>query len=227
MSYRAAIVTLVALLCSGSSIGASSTPSDSEMTDIINEGMNLSCRVIGVGEFKVLHSGATNWRERVVSPATFSELKVWADLGLIQLGIQQLPLASAMVSGIDGNIRVVPTEKGKSAHDAANCKFAKHPAFLTVQSDPSRVETLVSNEEVKKGVDTYRLVKTVEVTTNRELGRQIFERMGNQFHSKMKVIRLYKFDPFSKAWKFVALDAAGSDSEITSNRVAKYLAEIP
>jgi hypothetical protein len=129
-----------------------------------------------------------------------------------QLHVQQIPFSEALITGIDTNIRVIPTPQGNAASQAATCSYEKNPAFISVQLMHGKVETLISNEEIRRSVDVYRLLKGIYTLTTNELGALIKARRGSPLSPRYKFINLYKFDAFSNTWKFVAEHRKGVGS---------------
>lgn len=195
--------------------------SNSQVEGIINKAHSHVCSRAPLGKSAV---GDQSTNPQLLSDSDFRNIQAWSRAGLVVLEVADTAPKSMSVTGVTKQINVVPSAAGLEAIKNSICG-TPDSRFLTVEIFGRKVEKVISNEEVKTAVDTFRVVKGTATYALTDGGVRLFK----EFHlptepGKNKFITLLKLDSFTGDWKIVATDFAGIDSDFKTNHVQRYLA---
>lgn len=87
------------------------------------------------------------------------------------------------------------------------------------------MDEIVKNEARQKGIDNYRIIMATYTVKWTPEFKDAMEMIGRKLSEKRKVTMLIKFDPFSSAWKNVAIDLANRDEDFSTNNVSRALGQ--
>ena len=122
--------------------------------------------------------------------------------------------------GVTAKITVKPTELGWTY---PNCGYNGNNTWLVFPPGEFSVTSIAKNEERKKGVDDYRLVMVAFSVDWNPLVSRHQEVMGRPHSKNRKAIVLFKWDPFTSKWVYVASDQANANEEFKTNYVTNTL----
>ena len=117
-------------------------------------------------------------------------------------------------------VHVTLTREGESLRKLA---AQVHDDIVCVKWGRGRVTHLGRNEELRKGVDVYRVVMAVfDMKWTPEI--LVHSRLrGDPVAEERKLIALLKHDPFQSKWEMVTYDVANLDEEFKTNKVTTEL----
>lgn len=201
------------------------SPSDSEVRRILDRHFNkLGYHVILIGDAAVT-TGANNFDRKEISADEFKEVVAWSQAGLIDLARDDVLSNSERFKGHLKRIKVTPTAKGLQFQKDSNIREPLDPKFLYARFITLTASDIIENREVKKNVDSYRVVKgTYKIHWN-EVSTKVYSALGWPMTAEWKFIILLKYDPFKKEWDLVAWDSTPAGGQFQSSLVERYLAE--
>lgn len=86
-----------------------------------------------------------------------------------------------------------------------------------------KVDKIVANDEVKKDLETYRVIKVKYHIDIDPVAKRIMKECGHIISNEQKGMVLLKYDEFSAVWKFFTEDAANADDEFCTSLVETKL----
>lgn len=198
------------------------SPSDSEIVEIFNKAYGHSCLTVPLGKRAV---GNQTMNSTFLSESRLQTISAWARAGLVTLEIDENRNTTNMfLTGVTKQINVTPTDAGLTASKSSTCG-AQDPQTLAIEDFTRKVEKIISSEETKTPVDTFRVVKGTGASVITSAGARLRQefRMSSE-NAKIKFIMLLKLDSFSGVWRNSAVDFTGIDTDFKSNNVQKALA---
>ena len=119
--------------------------------------------------------------------------------------------------------RVTLTRKGEALRKQAP-QGDEDEHRVCVKLGTAGVKQVVRNEEVRKGLDVFRIVMAIYEMKWTPEHRLLVEMWHGRTPSEnRKVIALLKYDPFQSKWEMVTSDAANLDEEFETNKVTTEL----
>lgn len=225
------LVVVLLLFCHRMVLAAPSL-SDSDakvLFDSIWKKPGGSIKVVPLGNFTVVQKGR-DVGKGLISMDFFKDLIGWEKVGLIKLVSDKSledfrsgkrfevdQFLQVTQNGVMAKITVSPTEFGKQFIPSDN------ENKLNIPQGRFTATSVAKNEERRKGVDEYRVVMVAYDAQFSQTVAQHNRIMGKNYSDKRKAIVLFKWDPFSKEWKPVAMDMANLDEQFKTKRVADFL----
>jgi len=194
--------------------------SDDQAANIFDKEHGHTCAEVQLGQLMI---GDQARDARYFSEDQFKILQAWSRAGLVSLQWADTAPTNMFLTGITKQVNVKPTTAGLDASKNSTCR-KQIPQVLSVEFVQHKVIKIISNEEVKTAVDTFRVVKGTATNVVTDAGVKVYRELGIPTWTGVKFIMLLKLDSFTGEWKGHAIDDADIQSDFTSNNVEKALA---
>jgi hypothetical protein len=167
-----------------------------------------------------------------ISEAEYKSVLAWAAAGLIKLKVSDIaarqpsfaqPISTECAPLAVKHVVVTPTAEGLALDGRTPVTGVRDARFLYARTYTAEVSKIVDNTEFVQNVDVYGIVKCIVRFHYSSIGRALTRMKLGHVVENQKEIVLLKYDSFDKRWNLVTSDAAASDSDFKTQRVADYL----